>query len=80
MPFDIHFQRADPQHPVVRADLRYTNGFTVERGEGDKQPGAGKPAPSQSVHRLALAAPSPRTVLPLLPVSRSPFPIPGFTT
>ncbi|AXI84499.1 cell division protein FtsQ/DivIB [Xylella taiwanensis] len=25
-------QLLDPQHPVVRADLRYTNGFTVVRG------------------------------------------------
>jgi len=44
-------QLLDPQQPIARADLRYTNGFTIER-----QPAATPaPAPAASPRRLAAA-------------------------
>ncbi|NHF65248.1 cell division protein FtsQ/DivIB [Xanthomonas hortorum] len=74
-------QLADPQRPIARADLRYTNGFTVERrmenGESgmDKKP---KPASPAAPHTLVLNSLRLRT--PLLTIPHSPFAIPGFKT
>jgi cell division protein FtsQ len=73
-------QLTDPQQPIQRADLRYTNGFTVERGVGNGESGMGKTPPSQPAHGLTLARPSPLTDIPLLTIPHSPFSIPGFTT
>ncbi|MCC4616340.1 cell division protein FtsQ/DivIB [Xanthomonas campestris pv. asclepiadis] len=74
-------QLADPQRPIARADLRYTNGFTVERrmenGESgmEKKP---KPVSPAAPHTLVLN--SPRLRAPLLTIPHSLFPIPGFKT
>lgn len=74
-------QLTDPQRPIARADLRYTNGFTVERrmenGESgmDKKP---KPVPPAAPHALVLNSLRLRT--PLLTIPHSPFAIPGFKT
>ncbi|OOX19700.1 cell division protein FtsQ, partial [Xanthomonas campestris pv. azadirachtae] len=69
-------QLSDPQRPIARADLRYTNGFTVERrmenGESgmEKKPKQASPA---TAHALVLN--SPRIRAPLLTIPHSPFPI-----
>lgn len=73
-------QLADPAQPIERADLRYTNGFTVERGTGNGESGMGKAPPPQPGHRLTLARPSPETGAPLITIPYSLFSIPGFTT
>ncbi|HBK46643.1 MAG TPA: cell division protein FtsQ [Xanthomonadaceae bacterium] len=73
-------QLINPQQPIVRADLRYTNGFTVERGMGSGESGTGKAPPPQPGRRLTLVHPSPEAAIPLPTVPHSPFPIPGFTT
>jgi D-alanine-D-alanine ligase len=65
-------QLIDAQHPVLRADLRYTNGFTIER----QTP---LPAPRASRARAAAAPPLASNQHPYLmfPLRTS---LPGFTT
>ncbi|WP_115558872.1 cell division protein FtsQ/DivIB [Xanthomonas dyei] len=59
-------QLSDPQRPIARADLRYTNGFTVERAPGETPHDAKKPktiapatpgAPPAEVHPIAARFP-----------------------
>lgn len=70
------------QAPLARADLRYTNGFTVERGMGNREPGMEKkpPAPTQTARHAAIADPPSARTSPLLTIPDSRFPIPGSKT
>ncbi len=72
-------QLRDPQQPIARADLRYTNGFTVERGTGSGESGTDKkpqaPHPPQRTAALVPVQTPPRS-----PIPHSPFSIPGFNT
>lgn len=70
------------QAPLLRADLRYTNGFALS---WDEKPGMGnrESGIDGSVAAAAFAEPSPiarRSVRQRLPIPVSLFPIPGFTT
>ena len=52
-------QLMDPQSPIARADLRYTNGFTVQREAATRETGgehSGSPGPAQ--RRVASAPPA----------------------
>jgi cell division protein FtsQ len=69
------------QAPIARADLRYTNGFTVSRKaveSGDRGPGTGDRKPSRAAAAPAARAgtawltPRPRTL-----ATAAPFPVPG---
>lgn len=74
-------QLADPQRPIARADLRYTNGFTVERRMENGESGMDKkPKPASPAAPRALVLNSPRLRAPLLTIPHSLFPIPGFKT
>ncbi|RBC45374.1 cell division protein FtsQ/DivIB, partial [Xanthomonas oryzae pv. oryzae] len=69
-------QLADPQRPISRADLRYTNGFTVERRaveSGDSGLEKSTPRHRAASSRVALVHPRFTT-----PDSR--LPTPGFKT
>ncbi|MCI2262888.1 MULTISPECIES: cell division protein FtsQ/DivIB [Xanthomonas] len=74
------------QPPLARADLRYTNGFTVawvpESKEPSKEPGKEKKpaAPAQPTRHAALADPPPRRESPLFSLPHSRFSIPGSKT
>ena len=69
-------QLADPQHPVTRADLRYTNGFTIERGSAE--------APTAKQAQLSSAPATTATLALLSPaasrISHSESFISGFST
>ncbi|HYG05860.1 MAG TPA: cell division protein FtsQ/DivIB [Stenotrophomonas sp.] len=80
-------QLLDPQQPpIARADLRYTNGFTVQRGMGNGESGMGKsdsPPPTPVQAPIAATPPKPALSIPHspFPIPRtSPFPIPSSTT
>ncbi|WDJ98892.1 cell division protein FtsQ/DivIB [Xanthomonas campestris pv. incanae] len=74
-------QLADPQRPIARADLRYTNGFTVERKMEDGVPETKKklpPAAPAAHHTVVLELPRNRRPLFFNPESR--ISNPGFKT
>ena len=74
-------QLADPQRPIARADLRYTNGFTIERGMENGESGMDKkpkPVSPAAHHKLVLNSPRNRALF--LTIPHSLFPIPGFKT
>lgn len=73
-------QLLDPAQPLARADLRYTNGFTVERGSAAREPhtdGAPPAATGRSVTRMFIQPPERGVPRPSIP--HSPFFIPGIT-
>jgi len=70
-------QLLDPQLPISRADLRYTNGFTLQRGTEPREPGMERPGPAPQAGATARLLPSSGPSGFPLPVSR--FPIPGST-
>ncbi|MBB5864596.1 cell division protein FtsQ/DivIB [Xanthomonas sp. 3058] len=74
-------QLADPQRPVARADLRYTNGFTVERKMEEGAPETKKKGPAATPaahHTVVLELPRAHTPLFSNPDSR--ISNPGFKT
>ncbi len=76
-------QLATPeQAPIARADLRYTNGFTVERGIENREPGMEKKptVPTQPARHAALADPPSPRMSPLFAIPHSRFSIPGSKT
>ncbi|WP_434212994.1 cell division protein FtsQ/DivIB [[Pseudomonas] boreopolis] len=70
-------QLADPAQPIVRADLRYTNGFTVERqAVGARDSGSEKATPRSA----ASYGPVPAIGNPFLANPQSRIPNPGSRT
>ncbi|MCF6017432.1 cell division protein FtsQ/DivIB, partial [Xanthomonas perforans] len=71
-------QLSDPQRPIARADLRYTNGFTVERQRLES--GDSGLEKAQPRHRAAPSAPPVAQAVPRFPNPVSRISNPGFKT
>lgn len=76
---------AQQQRPLVRADLRYTNGFALlwaETGIGNGESGIGEKPDTTLPTPSPVAAINSMTASPVdaFPIPHSPFPIPGIRT